>query len=160
MAFFQAKQVVANKALPSPIGADDTTTIVGEFVVPTGLANGDIIEMAGLPVYAIPVDLTVCGDQVDSNGTPTVSLDCGYLSGNYGANDSSRTIGNEFFAADTSFRNAAGGFVRSAKKNGFMVTPATTEKGIGLKLAAGAATLVVGAKIRLMVAVVAAPLAM
>jgi hypothetical protein len=79
-------------------------------------------------------------DDLDTNGAPTLTLDCGLMSGTPGANDSARTVGNEFFAAATIGQTGFGTISRMIKGNMHRWQPYESDKSIGLKAAAGAAT--------------------
>lgn len=150
MALFQATQVAAGLPVPNADRAAEDIPIVGDFVVPVGLALNDVIEMAPLPSGYVPVDVVFACEDTDSNGTPTMALDCGILSGTYGSTDAARTCGNEFFAASNVART--GGIERMNKAAGALLAPdtsATTARGVGVKVATAAATLVAGAKWRL-----------
>jgi hypothetical protein len=138
MALKQAKQIV--QKLPAiSAGGYEPIAIVGDYVTVAGLAANDVIEMCILPAGYVPIDAILVTDDLDS----------GVLSGTGGVADDARTCGNEAFAASTV--GQAGGLARPTKADFGQIAPATGNRGIGLKLAAGAATLVVGADIRLTV---------
>ncbi len=147
MALFRSKQIVAGAPAPTPQNAVDTIAVVGDFTVPAGLALNDVIEMVGLDADLIPVDAILSAEDADSNGTPLISLDVGVLSGAYGSTDQARTCGTEFIAASIVAR--AGGVARMDRAAGALLAPSQSARGIGLKVAAAAATLTVGAKFRL-----------
>lgn len=154
MAFFQAKQVASRLPLTETDGAGDTYERTCEFIVPTGLAAADVIEMNGLPAYHTLSSVMLLTDQVDSNGTPTLTFDVDFLTGTYGdaiaGAAGSRTMGTAFFAASTT-PGRVGGTTESTAVALARQVASTVDRGIGLKLAAGAATLVVGARIRMRV---------
>lgn len=133
------------------ISADgyEPITLVGDYVTVSGVAANDVIEMVVLPAGYVPVDAILVTDDLDSNGSPTVTLDLGLISGTAGAADDARTCANEAFAASTV--GQAGGLARPTKAAFGQIAPTDADRGIGIKLAAGAATLVVGADIRLTV---------
>lgn len=142
MALKQAKQIVALLAVQSAVG-NEAIPITGDFVIPAGLADGDIVEMAALPPGYVPVDVVAACEDLDS--TTDMTIDAGVLSGDYGVKDNARTMGSEFFAASTI--GQAGGVARAAKQQGFMIAPADNTRGLGLKFV-DAGTPIVGAKIR------------
>lgn len=157
MALYQSKQIKARTPVIAAGGAYDTIPIVGDFVIPAGLANGDIIEMGCLPFGYVPVDLIVSTPQIDSNGSATATLDAGMISGVYGDTVNARTIGSEFFAADTGCRAAAGALIRMNKATGAVIAPATqatvagggaADRGWGIKVSAAIATLATGGTLR------------
>lgn len=122
-------------------------TIVGDYVTVAGLAATDIIEMCILPAGYVPLDATLSVEDIDSNGVPTITLDVGLVSGVAGAVDNARTSSNEAIAGSTV--GQTGGLARMAKADFTLLAPSTVDRGVGVKLVAGAATLVVGAKMRL-----------
>jgi hypothetical protein len=151
MALKQATQVTNKVPYPSANGAAEVVPIIGDFTVPTGLAANDVVEMCALPPGYVPVDYVLACEDTDSNGTPTITLDVGVLSGTYGdasaATGQARTCGSEGQAASTVAQ--AGGITRPTKKDFALIAPSTSERGFGVKLAAGAATLTVGSKWRM-----------
>jgi len=152
MAFKQSKQVVANKSLPIPARHADSVHIVGEVLVYTGVANGDIVEMAGIPAGCIPTGVKLVTEDCDS--ATGMTIDCGLLTGNFGDSVNARTMGNEFFAASTVAQ--AGGIQSENKFQGMIVSPQTGDVGVGIKFVA-IGTPIVGARLRLIVTVIAAP---
>jgi hypothetical protein len=154
MAFFQSKQVASKLPLTETDGAGDLYERTAEFIIPAGLAAGDIIEMNGLPAYHTLSTVEVLSEQIDSNGSPTATFDVDFLTGTYGdaigGAAATRTMGSTFFAAATA-PIRAGGTVASAVTALARQVASTADRGIGLKLVAGAATLVVGAHLRLRV---------
>lgn len=156
MALHQSKQVKAKNAVPGSRDGVAVIAITAEFVVPAGLALNDVIEMHGLPAAHIPVGLDVHLPDMDSNGTPLLTLDAGILSGRLGDPDNARTCGNEFFAADTTART--GGIAKANKSlAGIAPVAGNADRAWGLKVAAAAATLAAGGVIRATLFAVPAP---
>lgn len=151
MALHLSPVALGVKLNPAPALSGTATVLEGEFTVPAGLAAGDVIEMLFLPAGVSVVDVMLLADDLDSNGTPTLALDVGIVSGMAGDDDPARTCGNEFFAADTTAR--AGGVARMSRIGGFRVPRSDTRRGIGIKVATAAATLAVGGKLGLRVTV-------
>lgn len=160
MAMWQAQQLL----YPGPIaafmeanGANDLIPLFGDFVVPAGLAVGDIVEMVCLPGNYVPVDLVAAFEAV---GT-TCTVDIGTMSGNCGAllntdGSTARTMANEFNAAADVHLPI---IVRPNKKDYALLAPlapdptttpimTTGDRGVGFKVLAGLAGLVTGAKVR------------
>lgn len=158
MALRQSKQAKAREPALSIMEAGCLSVAVGEYVTQTGLALNDVIEMVALPANAVPVRVTLFAEDCDSNGTPLIALDVGYLSGDYLSPSQSRTCGAEFLAASTIAR--AGGMAASGLQAPFLAAPTTADRSIGIKVQAAAATLTVGAKIRLIVEFAAKPATM
>lgn len=144
MAYKQAIQVAALLAVQSSDG-NEAIPIVGDYVIPAGLVNGDIVEMCALPAGYVPVDAILAAEDCDS--TAAMSLDVGVLSGDYGVVSDARTMGNEFIAASTVAQ--AGGLARCAKAQALLLAPSEgTTRGVGVKFVA-VGTPIVGAKLRL-----------
>ena len=70
--------------------------------------------------------------------TKELALDVGILSGTPGDTISARTMSNEFFAADTTART--GGVSRMTKSTGLRIVPTGSDRSIGVKITAAAAT--------------------
>jgi hypothetical protein len=160
MALFQSKQVASKLPLTESDGAGDAVEYLGEFITTSALANGDVIELVGVPAYHVPVNVQLLTDQVDSNGSPTMTVDWGYISGTFGDGTPAvaRTCGTEFASASTTPIRAAGYISTAATNTALGRSVATTAaRGIGIKVAAAIATLVVGARIRCRVVYVSDP---
>jgi hypothetical protein len=148
MALKQAKQIVDKLPTISASGYEPIV-IVGDYTTVAGLTANDVIEMAILPAGYVPLEAKLVCDDIDSGGTPTLTLDIGVVSGVAGFFDNARTCGNEAVAASTV--GQAGGVVIDSKAAFGLLAVSDADRGIGVKLAAAAATLVVGARIRLTV---------
>lgn len=124
MANFKSKQVAGSKPAASALNANDTISVVGEYLTKTGDAVNDIVEMGPIPAGTIPVDLII------DNGTlgASVTLDAGILSGNY-LDSGVRTMGNEFLAAGAAA--TAGVLRRNKVVTGIAVQ--LTDKSWGIK---------------------------
>lgn len=142
----QALEVTANQQPFSPDDASCMLVIGGEFIVPAGLALNDVIEFGALPAFTVPTDLIMVCEDLDTGGAAAISLDAGILSGEYGSKLGTRTCGNEFFAADSTART--GGVKRADKAAGLLLACSNVDRGFGLKVTTAAATLAVGAKVR------------
>lgn len=146
MALKQAKQIVEKLPTISASGYEPIA-IVGDFVTVAGLTADDVIEMAILPGGYVPLGAKLVCEDLDT-GT-TLALDVGVVSGTAGAADNTRTCGNEAVAA--SVVGQAGGVVVDNKAAFSLLAVSESDRGIGIKLAASAAGLIAGAKIRLTV---------
>lgn len=149
MALIQTNEGRGTVTTPGPLTTGVTVAIESELTVPAGLAAGDVVEMLRLPAYCTVCDATLVTDDVDSNATPTIALDVGFLSGDVGKKDNARTCGNELFQADITART--GGSSRMSKAAGFRIAKTEAERAIGIRVATGAATLAPGAKVKLIV---------
>ena len=112
------------------------------------IALNNIIDLGILPANHTVSDAILIVGDLDTNGTPTIALDVGIMSGTPGDIISARTCGNEFYAADTTAR--AGGVARMSKLAGFTILPTEADRSIGVKIQAAAATAAAG-RIRLRV---------
>jgi hypothetical protein len=113
------------------------------FAVPAGgLAAGDIIELGCIPPGCRPVDVILDADDLDSNGAPTLALDVGLMSGEWGDADDTRTCGAEFFSASNVAQ--AGGLARPTLKTAVRVAASDKARSIGVKIATAAATAAAG----------------
>jgi hypothetical protein len=143
MALFQSIQAAARAPIPSAERAVEMIPIVATWVVPVGLVLNDIVEMGPLQAGYVPIDLLAALPDMDSNGTPTVKLDAGILSGNWlDSNSPVRTIGSEFFAADVTAQT--GGIARMNKAAGAQLAPTNNDRSWGFKVNTAAATLTPG----------------
>jgi hypothetical protein len=144
----QSVQIV--QKLPT-ISADgyEPIAIVGDYVTVAGIIATDVIEFGILPAGYVPMDAILAVEDLDSNGTPTITFDLGLISGTAGLADNSRTCGNEAFAASTV--GQAGGVARPTKSAFALTAPTTADRGIGVVVGVAAATAVIGAKLRLTV---------
>lgn len=141
MALFKATQVVQKLPVPSANGATETVAIFGDFLIPTGFASGDVVEMGPLPAGYVPVDLIV--DHA-SLGT-TVTSDFGLLNNAYDAgNTPTRTCGAQFAAAQAL---QTAGVKRMAAAGSGRIAPTTGDRGWGF-VASTVSTPTVGAAIR------------
>lgn len=142
MAVIQSKFAKGNVGFPFPAFAGHVVAKRFDHAFSSAPAVNDILELAALPAGARVVDMVLESDDLDSNGTPLVSFDVGIMSGNWGDESQSRTVGAEFFSADTVAR--AGGVSRPTLRTAFRTAPASNDRSIGLKIAAAAATFQAG----------------
>jgi hypothetical protein len=141
----------SGRYLPVPVAdaANDCIAVDYFYDLPTAqnILN-DIIDIGVLPAGHTVSDAILLSDDLDSNGTPLMALDVGIMSGTPGDPSASRTCGNELFAADTAVRTGASS--RMTKVAGFNILPTDTDRSIGVKIQAAAATAAAG-RIRLRV---------
>lgn len=145
MALFKATQVRNGVPIPSAANATDLIPVVGDFVVPAGLAAADVVELGPIPGGYVPVDLIV--DHGDLGGT--VTADFGILSGNYGDGvhgaASARTCGAQFAAAQD--LSTAAGLKRASAAGAGRIAPTTNDRSFGF-VASAATTPTAGAVLR------------
>lgn len=144
MPLFKATQVRNNVPVPSANAATDLIPIVADFLIPTGFASGDIVELGAIPAGYVPVDLIVdnaaCGT--------TVTSDFGILSGNYGDGThgaaTSRTCGAQFMSAQAL---QTAGIKRLSVAGGGRIAPTTGDRSFGF-VASTVSVPTVGAAVR------------
>ena len=129
------------------ISADgfEPIAIVGDFTVPASLVATDVIEMCILPAGYVPLSAKLCADDIDTGAALT--MDVGIITGVAGKFDNARTCGNEAIAGTTI--GQTGGLVIDNKPEYSMLLPAVVDRGVGVRIATGAAGLVVGSRLRL-----------
>lgn len=138
MALLQNDYAKGIKAIPYP---DNAATVVGHrftAAIPAtgdGTALNDIIEMAQIPAGCRVLDMILDSTDLDTGG-PTITLDVGIMSGDWGDPDPARTCGAEFFAASTVAQ--AGTAARPTLATAFRTGVATNHRSIGVKIAAAA----------------------
>ncbi|MBI1202614.1 MAG: hypothetical protein GC182_08905 [Rhodopseudomonas sp.] len=125
---------------PTPDEAGDLASIRAEISLATGdLTLNKIIEMLPLPANCTGVDFIFDTDDLDSDGAPTITIDIGVMSGEYGDPDpdDARTCGAEIFSAATTAQ--AGGVARPTLVTAFRIAPTDADRGIGVKIHAAPA---------------------
>lgn len=127
---------------PYPDCAGDVVAKRFTFSFDSAPSLNDIIEIGVLPATTRVIDMILDSDDLDSNGSPTMTFDVGLMSGDFGDNDASRTCGAEFFSGSNVPQ--AGGVVRPTLKTAFRTSPVQYDRSIGLKVAAAAATFQAG----------------
>lgn len=139
----QTDYAKGNAVAPTPDEAGDHCSYRAEIdLAAAQVTNGQIIEMGPLPAGCDFVDAVLDTDDLDSNGTPTLTADVGLMSGDFGVVDGARTCGNEIFDGDTKVQS--GGVARPSLATAFRVARSDTNRGIGIKLATAAATAAAG----------------
>lgn len=152
MALRKSKQVAQRAPAIEIDRAGDALCVVSEYVVEAGLALNDIVEMCAFPPESVLVDAVVAVEDTDSNGTPTVKIDVGIMTGQYLAaledDGDARACGTEILSAST--LPQAGGMARLATGSTLLLSPSNLARSLGIKVNTAAATLTTGAKWRLM----------
>lgn len=121
------KQPVAtlNDALPGIIAYEYTTS--------ASLAADDIIDLGPIEPGVTPLDVTLIADDLDSNGTPTITLSVGILNA-----DKDDLSGTAWIVASTV--GQGGGVARATTVTCYNAGSSTSERRLGVKVVAGAAT--------------------
>lgn len=136
----------ANGTLPTIYGSEAGDVQVQDLFIDLTAAQivlNNIFDLGVLPAGHKVVDAILIPDDLDSNGTPTIALDVGILTGTPGDDvSSSRVCGAELFSADTGART--GTLARMSLAGGFRITPTESDRSIGLKIQAAPATAAAG----------------
>lgn len=136
----------ANGTLPTVYGDCAGDVVVQDLFIDLTAAQlvlNNIFDLGTLPAGHKVIDAVLIPDDLDTNGTPTVALDVGILTGTPGDDvSSSRVCGAEFFSADVAART--GVISRMSLAGGFRVTPTEADRSIGLKIQAAPATAAAG----------------
>lgn len=107
-----------------------------EFVTTASLAAGDIIDLGPLPAGVRVVDSAIISEDVDTNGSPTITMSLGLL--NAGKTDLNGGTNETWITASTV--GQAGGTVRATTNASYLLGASATERRLGLKVVAAAAT--------------------
>lgn len=119
--------------------------VVNDFYVDLAagdLVAGNVIDFGILPAGHSISNVQLIPDDLDTNGTPTLALDIGLMSGTPGANDATRTVGQELFAGSTAAQT--GSVVTPTLKSAYTVQAQNYDRSIGVKIATGPATAAAG----------------
>jgi len=166
MALRKSNQSLARENSPGALNGAHSVTTIAQFVTAAGaFALNDVVEMIPWPAGTVPHSLKAKVEDLDSNGSPAVTLDFGVLTGQWLEdtvdNDGStaRTCSTAFGAALTTGQ-AGGAIDVAADKLLDLVPDKTKDRSIGFKIAAAPATLIAGAKITVSAVFVPAPVNM
>lgn len=115
--------------------AGEICAVRAQFAVPAaGLLLNDIVEMVPLPPNSMIVDAILAADDLDSNGTPLISLAVGVI--NTGGTDID--TGGTIIASNSLAR--AGGMARMDTPGALKWPSSNSKRNVGIKWAAAAAT--------------------
>ena len=137
MPTYQSLDVLNQRPAISGSVAGGVIVVRGIVVVTAAILANDLFEAVRLPADHTPFDVIIETDDMDSGG-PTITLDCGIMSGTVGDAVGVRTVGTEFLAASTIA--GTGGAVRPTTSRAFRIIPAPFERSIGLKCLVAATT--------------------
>jgi hypothetical protein len=107
-----------------------------EHIIAGALAAGDIIALGPIEPGVKPYDATLITDDLDSNGTPTITLTVGIL--NAGMTDIDAAATSSWIAASTA--GQTGGIARATSANVYLAGASSTVRQLGVKVVAGPAT--------------------
>lgn len=142
--YLTSKSNIVLGVTPMPIAkGSEVVSVRGEFTL-TAAALNDVVELLFLPEDHIPVDWALDVDDIDSNGSPLVTMDVGILNAAETAISTAAADGGAKWATALT-TGQAGGFVRAAAIGHTRVTPsATSRRIVGVVFAAAAATFAAG----------------
>jgi len=135
----------ASRQLPVVTANFAGEVIVNDYfvdLVAGDLDLNDTVDLGTLPGYHTITDAILIPDDLDSGGSPALTLDIGLMSGTPGDSDAARTVGTELFAASTA--GQGGTVTRLAAKAAFLIKPVAYDRSIGVKIAAAPATKAAG----------------
>jgi hypothetical protein len=106
-----------------------------EYITEANLATGDIIDLGPLPPGVHVIDSAIISDDLDT-GSATITMSLGLL--NAGKTDLNGGTNETWITASTVAQ--AGGIARASTNASYLLGASASERRIGLKVAAGAAT--------------------
>ena len=138
MALKRSDYAKGSLVAPNPGFSGVAVTHRFTMLIPANAQVGDIFEVAAIPPGCRPLDIVIDADDLDTHGTPTIAFNVGVMSGNYGADDDTRTCGAEFFAASQVART--GGVAQPSLASAYRVPVNAKARGIGIEITTAAAT--------------------
>lgn len=123
-----------------PIGDDsDVVSIRLEYSLAAALVINDVMDLGFLPAGMVPVDCMLDTDDLDSNGTPLITLSVGVLnSGKTAISTATADGGAAWISASTVAQ--AGGLVRPTTAPITRCTPTEAPRSVGVLVVAAPAT--------------------
>lgn len=135
MALLTSDRAAGFKPVPTPVSGL-VSEILYEYLTTTVLAASDIIDLGPLPAGLTPLDVTLISDDLDTGGSPAITLSVGIL--NAGKTDLGSGTYDTFISASTV--GQAGGLVRATTVNTYFSASSTSERRLGIKVVTGPAT--------------------
>jgi hypothetical protein len=132
MALYKTKIAEGKECVPS-LNDGLAGVIPFEYTTSASLAAGDIIDLGPIEPGVKPLDVMLISDDLDTNGTPTITLSVGILNA---AKDD--LDGTAWIVASTV--GQAGGVARATTNTCYNAGSSTSERRLGIKVVAGAAT--------------------
>lgn len=138
----QSNAAKRNLGTPYPHYSGEVCAFRETVTIPVTAAANDIFEILSLPPGCRPVDIKIDSDDLDTDASPTVTIDVGIMSGTFGDNDATRTVAAEFFSGSTVAQ--AGGVASPTLKGAYRVASSSSERAIGAKINAAGTTKAAG----------------
>lgn len=118
--------------------AGQTVEEIGEHTAPVTLAADDTIALCKLPAEHIPVDFMLQSADLDTHGTPTITVTVGIMN----AAGDDLVASTNFLTASTVCQ--AGGVARANVVDGLQLASSNTDRVVGLKVITAGATKAAG----------------
>lgn len=135
MAVFKSKHALGQSPVASLLSGL-VSGILYEYTTGPALAAGDIIDMGIIEAGVKPVDVLLLTDDLDTNGTPTITLTVGIL--NAAGTDIDAAATSTWIAASTAAQT--GGTARATSAAPYLAGVSADPRKLGIKVVAGAAT--------------------
>jgi len=131
MALLKSNIATGVKPVQTPISGL-LAKMLYDYVTTTALAAGDIIDLGPIPEDLAPVDCMLVAEDLDTNVAPTITLSVGIL------NDDKSDLATTLIS--TSTVGQAGGVARATTNSTYLSGASSSERHLGIKVAAGPAT--------------------
>ena len=144
MAIIKSSTVLGTTPAPQVLDATPMTVNETVSLIAAQSAINNVVELAILPAGCVPISYVLDLDDLDSNGTPTITADLGIINAAETAVSTAAADGGaKWLTANTAAQN--GGIVLSnASKAAYdilkAVTPVDYNRIVGIVFPAGAAT--------------------
>jgi hypothetical protein len=123
-----------------PIGDDsDVVSIRLEYNLAAALVINDVLDLGFLPAGHVPVDCMLDSDDLDTNGTPTITLSVGVLNAGKTAISTAAADGGAAWILASTVAQA-GGLVRPTIAAITRCASSETPRSVGVLVAAAPAT--------------------
>ena len=135
---YQTDEAQGIKPMPIPDGQEDVTVRI-PFSLTAAFVVNDIIEFGSLPANMLVADWYLDTDDLDSGGSPAITLDVGMLNAAKDDIDTTISGGAAWLASSTVAQ--AGGLVRAvASSFTRMTVDAANDRPFGVKVSTAPAT--------------------
>ena len=125
---YEAAAVKTGAPIVTARGAGEVIANMGTVEVDAELAANDTVALAWLPAGHVPVDVILEADDLDTDGTPAITLTVGILN----AARDDLTANTDFLTASTAAQ--AGGAVHADNVKGLQLASSTSDRVIGAKV--------------------------
>mgnify|MGYP000846870681 FL=1 len=140
---FQSDYAKRLRPMPTPQGGE-IVNVRMQVAVTAALALNDIIEFGELPVDCVPVDFVLDSSDIDTGGSPSVTLSVGVANAGKTDLDTSADSGSAVWLSASTI-GQAGGMARPTTRAMFIATPRQPDPNSGS--ASGAQLRMIAAKV-------------